>query len=85
MKRGDLVRLKHQYRLVGPMNLWDEWKLPTDEYAPETFRYFYENDLGVILDIEECDDDIIRGIKILTSRGAIGWISENLIEVLKHR
>lgn len=88
MHRGDLVRLKPQYRLVGPMNLWDEWKSSRgseDDYAPETFKYFYENDVAMVLEIEERKEDIVRGIKLLTTRSDVGWISENLIEVLNNR
>ena len=80
-KRGDLVRLKYDYRIVGPMNLWDDWKLLTDDQV-ESFRYFFEKDVAIVLATKKHSYDFIRGIKVLSSRGEIGWISENLIERL---
>lgn len=82
LKRGDLVRLKHDYRTVGPMNLWDDWRLLTDDQI-ESFRYLFENDVAIVLATKKNSYDFIRGIKVLSSRGEIGWISENLLERLK--
>jgi len=81
IKKGDLVHLKQSYKVVGPMNIWDSWTLLTDDQV-ESFRYIFENDVAIVLMTKKHKYDFIRGIKVLTSRGEIGWISENLIERL---
>jgi len=66
------------------MNLWDNWKLLTDDQV-ENFCYFFENDLGIALATKKQTYDIIRGVRILSTRGQVGWISENLIEILSNK